>query len=233
MNDSFSSFSNSHNGLPPLGIFAYSIFGILLGFLVLPSLLCAWLPQTFEPIALALGPALAALGLSVLARDLPRVVAPALPWSTGKVIKTGFAAWFAAAIIAQGCILLFTWMHWPVDEPPLEQIFLLAQDKYQIALWCISVLAAPFYEEYLFRRVFYGAAALVAGERTAFAATVVLFAAIHGSFVQLLPLALLGTVFHLAYLKTGRLRSAILIHFLNNLISLAIILALRWTNGNL
>ncbi len=87
----------------------------------------------------------------------------------------------------------------------------------------MAVVVAPLVEEVIFRGYLYGVARKFAGRWAAVGVTAALFAAIHINALGLLPLALLGVVFALAYELTGSLWTNILMHVCFNGLTLVML----------
>ncbi len=87
----------------------------------------------------------------------------------------------------------------------------------------MAVVAAPLVEEFIFRGYLYGVARRYGGRWAAVGVTSFLFAAIHLNPVGLLPLAVLGVVFALAYELTGSVWTSVLMHVLFNGLTLAVL----------
>ena len=80
----------------------------------------------------------------------------------------------------------------------------------------LTVLAAPFFEEVLFRGVLFAGLRDSLGPWTAGLASSMLFALLHSDPQALLVLTVLGGIFAALYHKTGSLWPAILAHSLWN-----------------
>jgi membrane protease YdiL (CAAX protease family) len=91
----------------------------------------------------------------------------------------------------------------------------------------VALLAAPLTEELLFRRFFFSRVLISVSTRWAYAASAIMFAAIHWNPSGFPVYIWLGLVFAHAYHRTGRISCAILVHFGNNLITLAVLLLSR------
>lgn len=87
----------------------------------------------------------------------------------------------------------------------------------------MAVVVAPVVEETIFRGYLYGVARRFGGRWAAIGVTAALFAAIHVNALGLLPLALLGVVFALAYELTGSLWTNILMHVAFNGLTLVML----------
>lgn len=87
----------------------------------------------------------------------------------------------------------------------------------------MAVVVAPLVEEVIFRGYLYGVARRFGGRWAALGVTALLFAAIHVNALGLVPLALLGVVFALAYELTGSLWTCVLMHVFFNGLTLAVL----------
>lgn len=87
----------------------------------------------------------------------------------------------------------------------------------------MAVVVAPVVEEVIFRGYLYGVARRFGGRWAAVGVTALLFAAIHVNALGLVPLALLGVVFALAYELTGSLWTSVLMHVCFNGLTLVVL----------
>ena len=83
------------------------------------------------------------------------------------------------------------------------------------AIFLLTVVAAPLFEEWIFRRVLIRRL-LRYGELPAILASGVAFGLIHGNVSQCCYATLLGLLFGAVYAKTGRLRYTVFLHMLIN-----------------
>lgn len=93
------------------------------------------------------------------------------------------------------------------------------------ALAPVALLAAPLLEEILFRRLYFRRLLVAVGAVPAFVASAAAFAAIHGNPTGVPIYLLQALIFGGVYRYTGRLSAAIAVHFLNNLITLAMLIS--------
>jgi len=120
-------------------------------------------------------------------------------------------------------------MGWAVKEQKsVEEIFAprsggLSDEAY--FLIPAAVIGAPIAEELVFRGLLFRRLALTVPSWLAYAASALAFAAIHGNPSGLPIYILQGLLFAAVYAKTGRLSAAIAVHFLNNLITVALALS--------
>ena len=120
-------------------------------------------------------------------------------------------------VIAAGMIRLF-----PDSAENMETAFAgIMGDNVAAALFVIA-LAPAVCEELLFRGVVFHA--VKAGHRTAAACavTAVLFGCFHMSLVKFLPTGLMGLVLCIVVWQTGSIYPAMLMHFMNNALSVVI-----------
>ena len=149
-------------------------------------------------------------------------------------IKNIFMAWPLAMIIAiagTAMTLLWTWAANRVGIefalPPTTSI-MRNGSVWQIAALSISAVAvAPLFEEIFFRKALCGALARCCGYIPAVVITAVLFAAMHFSWQQLPGLIFFSVVWQWFYRRSQSLWSAVILHFINNLFSVAMLLAAR------
>lgn len=93
----------------------------------------------------------------------------------------------------------------------------------KIYLGCFAVVMAPVAEEFIFRGVLYPFIKQWGFPNLALIVTSVLFAAIHGSFVLVIPLFLLAVALTWLYEKTGNLLAPVFAHSLFNSANLVIL----------
>ena len=105
-----------------------------------------------------------------------------------------------------------------------ETVKLLAESKDPFVLGLVAVVAcvgAPLAEEVVFRGYLYAAVKRFTNIPFAVIFSGLLFGAVHGNLLVLLPLAVLGIVLALAYEYTGSLWAPIAIHFCFNAATVA------------
>ncbi len=84
------------------------------------------------------------------------------------------------------------------------------------AIFVLTVLLAPFFEELFFRKLLIDRMN-VYGQGTAIIATAVMFGLFHGNLSQFFYAMALGLVFGYVYVKTGKLRYSVFMHMIINL----------------
>ena len=99
------------------------------------------------------------------------------------------------------------------DVSSLLQDNILGMNK--LTMIIMLVVIAPVMEEFLFRKVMIDRMRQY-GERIAVFASGLMFGLVHGNLMQAFYATFLGWVFGYVYLRTGRLRYTILLHFLVN-----------------
>lgn len=90
-----------------------------------------------------------------------------------------------------------------------------------------SLVLAPVAEELLFRGVLFQSFHKILGRNGAISCVALLFALLHWNALSFLSLFLMGIMLQKAAEETGTLRTAIGMHFLNNLISVLYLLLIR------
>lgn len=115
-------------------------------------------------------------------------------------------------VVEQGRVVELTA---PIDGEINPAVFMLAP---------VAVLAAPLFEEWLFRGWFFRRVLLRTQQRAvAYIGSAGVFAAIHGN-VHGLPIYILqGLLFAYAYERTGRLWAAVGVHFINNAVTMLVL----------
>lgn len=95
----------------------------------------------------------------------------------------------------------------------------------ELAILAFSALAlAPLAEELFFRGQLLRRTWRRGGPRAAYLASALLFAAFHGNLQGFVIYVWLGLVFARVYARTGRLATAVAVHFGNNAVTLALLL---------
>ena len=213
-------------GFAPLAFFAALLTAALLGGLS-------------AAIAVALGAPSDAPGVTLTATALQDMIfvavpvlfaasiAPPRPWQFG-LRRAGLrrvAAWVgASAVLFYTVAALYTGLLQPEGEQDVLDELGADQGVTLLVLsGLITVVAAPFAEEFFFRGFLYRALRNRYAAPVATAIIAVVFGAIHFSGSDTLPLlpllALLGAVFCVLYERTGTLYAPIALHGLNNAIA--------------
>ena len=110
------------------------------------------------------------------------------------------------------------------EQQALVRALQTTPDPATAALTVISVvICAPIMEEILFRGLFYGVAKRFTHPTYAAIAVSVFFGAVHGNFLSLLPLTLLGLMFTMAYERTRSLLVPMVMHAVFNGAQMALI----------
>lgn len=100
------------------------------------------------------------------------------------------------------------------------QYYNLTDVPFALALIMLGIVP-PICEEIAYRGYLQQALAPL-GPRAGVAVTALLFAAMHGSLIRLVPLALLGLIFGVAVQRSGSIVPAIIMHLLNNTLVLSL-----------
>lgn len=112
----------------------------------------------------------------------------------------------------------------PPEQQQLVRALQAAPDARVAALTAVSVVVcAPLMEEILFRGLFYGVAKRFTHPAYAAVAVSVFFGAVHGNFLSLIPLTLLGLMFTMAYERTRSLLVPVVMHAFFNAGQMALI----------
>lgn len=114
----------------------------------------------------------------------------------------------------------------PVTEQ--GQIEAIAQGGWSLDLVMLSLAAlvlAPITEEWLFRHLLFRRLHHAAGPYAAFIITALLFAAAHYNPSGVVTYAWLACIFALAYRRTGRIWAPMVVHAVNNTVTLALLLS--------
>lgn len=169
----------------------------------------------------------------VFARRLDRrILGPAPPHRSARVVRTGLLAGTVATAGAYGVnavLVALTGADDPVQQQLLEDA--LTGGVPLLLVIAIAVVAAPVTEEVIFRGVLFRSLADRFGPWTGIVTSAAIFAAIHTEVLTSQPLALaglfvIGGVLAYAYQRTGRLAVPIIGHAAFNAASLGLALAL-------
>lgn len=114
-------------------------------------------------------------------------------------------------------------------KPPMNPVNELVDNLDTGVLFLLVVMAAPLFEELLFRKLLIDRVAQY-GDKAAIILSGVLFGLTHGNFYQFFYAFGLGSVFAYIYLNTGRLRYTIALHAIINF--MGSIVALKAMNNN-
>ncbi len=128
--------------------------------------------------------------------------------------------------------LLWNWAgeacNFKFTVPPTVEAALSGNSWCLTALLVTALLAAPFFEEILFRRALYGALRQFLPGAAAGALAALAFAAMHMSLLQLPGLWLIGGVWQLIYCRSDNLYKSVILHFFNNVIAAIMLLLVRY-----
>ena len=132
-----------------------------------------------------------------------------------------FPLWIIAALMYYFVILF------GLDtSSPITKLLLSASGKGRIIIFFVSVFLAPVIEEIIFRRVIFTFINKLLGVLPALLLTSFAFGALHGGFVQLLPLTVLAIILQVLYLKHNSLYPPVLLHGIHNFLIMSIFLIL-------
>lgn len=121
-------------------------------------------------------------------------------------------------------------LHWVFDTPDTVEMTLKGSILQMVILTFSALVAAPVFEEILFRRVLYN----FCSERLCTVVSMItasfIFAAMHMTLLQLPGLFAMAMVWQYIYLKERNLTITILLHFCNNLAAMGMLLLARFLN---
>lgn len=175
--------------------------------------------------ALLLAVFLSGLGTLAMASRLgvyPRT-SPGRPWA----LHVGWGA--AGAVVALGGEVVLSWAQEAIGLPvPAEQDWVATLrdlPALQLAgVAVLGVLAVPWVEEMLFRRVLFGSLRDAFGVRTALVASSLVFALAHGNWTAFALYAWAGAVFALLLHRTGSTTAPVVAHVGLNAVALGVAL---------
>ncbi len=179
------------------------------------------------------------VSLTLLARLLPHLASPQAasgPLTTlglGRPSPRHLAAGVAGFWMALPAVLAASWLtsnllgHSPFSSNPALEMLLQGSPAEVLALGLAAALAAPFFEEVLFRGVLYASLRQTLRPMGAGLVSAALFSLVHGDTQAILALGTLGALFAWLYERTGSLWPAILAHSLWNGGTVAAMVLLR------
>ena len=143
---------------------------------------------------------------------------PSLRGPIGRAILVALVTVPVALLLNEASAHVLTWLQAkPPEQQPTMQVLEISQTFGRRMLFTVTaVLLAPITEEILFRGVLYAAVKEMGYPRAALFGTAILFAAIHGSWMTLVPLTFFAIVQALLYERTGSLIAPILSHAIFN-----------------
>ena len=216
---------------------AAGTFGI--GFLVIP----AWamllpLPGNFKDIAASCGPLAALIVLLAAMRRCCGTWSKVLEVLEIKRLDTGFACTVPLLAVLLMLISGSTTLLWQsfmytkfglvFDVPPTVDMGMNGTPVQAAMLAITALLAAPVLEEILFRRVLFGFMKQRYGVIAGYIGSALLFAVMHCSLAQLPGLFILALFWQYIYCRKQNLSVSIMLHFCNNLCSMALLLLSRY-----
>lgn len=137
------------------------------------------------------------------------------------------AAIITAAVTLGWGMLLSSWNLEPEMPGTVEVI--TCGGTWQVAIFCCSaLLAAPLFEEVLFRKLFFEFFAGAVGKIAAAGVTALIFAAMHLSLLQMPGLMMLALLWQRCFLRSRNLTVPVLLHFFNNVLAAALLLTARY-----
>jgi len=173
-----------------------------------------------------------ALMLAVALRQskrLPQLLFASLRWSPFRFLGAFLVLWGAVSLTAFGWEELLNILHFDSAEPPSEVLIAHAPPLLYGCFGISAVFLAPIAEEVIFRDLFPRGLRVFCSPWAAAVISAMLFAALHFTLRQFLPLAVMGLLLQAAFWRTRSLKTAILLHTLNNLVSFTVLsLAFRW-----
>lgn len=166
-------------------------------------------------------------GLVVLPRTLAglRLIPASHLWRSMAIgMALAIPAWVGVTLLANLCATVLQRLGFPQENGIVSTVMQRA-DPTVIVL--AVVLVAPVAEELFFRGVVYNAWEREYGTRVAVLGSAALFALIHGSLVQLLPIFVLGIGLALLYRSTRSLPATMAMHAGFNAVTVVIVLLSR------
>jgi len=226
---------------PPLSLLDVTLLiaggFVLLGEVIVPPLLQAWLPRLLAGLSLTgslqqgllvllLYLGLMAAPLLILALMLNAVAQPPpaggwLQWRWRPPLPALQRA-LAAVLMVLPAVALCGWLierlwHNPGGSNPLLDLVLTSSDPWALLCFALTAMVlAPLFEETLFRGVLLPVLAQRWGARPAVLASAAVFALAHLSLAEFGPLLVLGIGLGILRWRSGRLGASVLMHALWN-----------------
>jgi len=148
---------------------------------------------------------------------VPRMLGDGVPGALGWGIIGGVAAALAAHIYIQ--------VVWAVDWfPGLRRSDLLGDGSIPLWLGGLAIVAAPVFEEFIFRGLIFGGLRRSLGVGTATLARAAIFAVVHPP-ISVVPVFVMGVCAALVYERTRMLAAPVLLHAIYN----GALLVFQWT----
>jgi len=232
--------------LPPTRWLPLGALALLVGFQVLVALvgrplfsLLDWLGLSQVATGVITQILIYVGALTLLVRLLPRLARPeeacgplallGLSRPGARDVLAGLVGFWMAlpAVLAASWATSAILGHSPFSSNPALEMILHATPEELAAMGLLTALAAPFFEEVLFRGVIFAGLRASLGPWMAGLVSSMLFALLHGDPQALLVLTALGGIFAALYHKTGSLWPAILAHGLWNGATVAAMVVLR------
>ncbi len=169
-----------------------------------------------------------AASLALLVRLLPNLTLLETPLGAPATVGLDRPGWrhleagVAGFCMATPAVLVASWLtsallgHSPFSSNPALEVILRASRPELVAVGLMAAVAAPFFEEILFRGVLFASLRRVLRPVGAGLASAALFSLLHGDSQAILVLGTLGALFSWLYERTGSLWPAILAHGLWN-----------------
>jgi membrane protease YdiL (CAAX protease family) len=147
-----------------------------------------------------------------------------------QTIRDAVLTFLAVLPLASGAAMawerLLNFAGLPTERQELVDLFVQTKSPVLLALMiALALVVAPVSEELVFRAGLFRFLRFRAPRWVAFTVSAGLFAMLHGNWVGLLPLFVLGLVFAAAYERTGRLGVPMLAHAFFNLNTLLLVLS--------
>jgi membrane protease YdiL (CAAX protease family) len=156
---------------------------------------------------------------------LPRFPGPDAGGAIRAGLGWGIVAWLGSTIVAALVVIVLEALG-IVSQPEAAERAIAQLDPILVVL--AIVVLAPIAEESFFRGIVFNAWYREAGRRWAYIGSAALFAAVHLSFVTLVPIFLLGLALAWVYERTQSLLAPMVMHATVNGISVAIALLVRY-----
>lgn len=215
-----------------------ALLALVFGYLLLPVSCSIWLDSTsmWYNAAAASGPLLSVIIVLVWIRKYCgswRGVAALLKLE--KFPVRWLALGLPAALLLQliGGALSWLWNYLleccgvQCAKPAMVELALTGNLWQLLMIGVTALLAAPVFEEILFRRALYSVLEEYSSSTVALLGTALAFSVLHLSLLQLPGLFFLAVVWQKIYLRSNSLYSSVILHFYNNLLAVLLLLAAR------
>jgi sodium transport system permease protein len=137
-----------------------------------------------------------------------------------KYFFIGILLWIGAVVVS-GIYSYYAMKILPSEELIESFKYIFSETTFTQQVVIMAVIPAVV-EEMFFRGIMFNSLKKKAGVKAAAVVSYLLFASMHFSLIKIFPTFLLGVVFTYVVYKTGSILPAVVLHFINNFMSVAV-----------